>query len=114
MTARAPAVLCRHSSVGRPVLLGRLASGDSPQLAFVAPGKLLAVPSNSTHLIIASLVSGASFSITNCSIHWLEFIIILAGDFVLRAPVPKLLSVHACEREAKPWEMIAEAHDWRR
>jgi hypothetical protein len=45
-----------------------------PKLTLVAPGNVVTVPSYSTHLINASLVTGACFSRTSCSMHWLEFI----------------------------------------
>lgn len=44
------------------------------KLTLVAPGNVVTVPSYSTHLINASLVTGACFSRTSCSMHWLEFI----------------------------------------
>jgi hypothetical protein len=47
---------------------------SSLNLTFAAPGMFVAVPSYSTHLASASLVAGASFSITSCSMHWLEFV----------------------------------------
>lgn len=44
------------------------------RLTLIVPGKLLELPSNSTHLTSASFVAGARCSRISCSIHWLEFI----------------------------------------
>jgi hypothetical protein len=43
------------------------------ELTLAAPGNIDALPSVSIHFTNASLVTGACFSIINCSMHWLEF-----------------------------------------